>query len=228
MTIYKELKERYPTKRLKTTGSSFRFKPIQNINVDRFLSYWQNADKFMWPGQPWYQGTGLHYNQNLDQRPYASQVCGNYNNHQSYQDTLSFDTPLDNVITDTTIPYSFVRCKITEFSSQTLGRILSRNDDWHRDESPFEALRVIIPLQTAPVYQLQLDNQLPVHLKFGYAYAFDQSQYHRVLSNGVSSTSRVHLILSVVTWYTKSNNQWHPNENFNKVHPLDVFDTISF
>jgi hypothetical protein len=98
---------------------------------------------------------------------------------------------------------------------------------WHKDETPFEALRVIIPLSSNPVYQFQIDNYSPMTMIPGYAYAFDQSQHHRVFASGPCNSNRLHLVLSFVTWFDKIGEEWTPNGFFNKVHPLDLFDLVS-
>lgn len=180
----------------------------------------------MWPNQPWYTGTGLHYCDNLDIKPRESQVCGNHTASPFYQDTLAFSEPVNDLLHDL-CGYTCVRSKITCLSSKITKGTLQRNEDWHKDESPFESLRIIIPLQTDSVYLLQLDNSEPVNLQVGFAYAFDQSKYHRVLCKGISQVDRIHLILSVVTWFNLENKKWIPNHNYNKIHPLDIFDSLT-
>lgn len=225
MTVFSLLKKHHKLKKVSYTGPSLLQKSIKHINIQNFINYWTYADKFQWPNQPWYKGTGLHFNPEWDLKPHASQICGNHLNSVFYQDTLSFDRSIsEDLFSD--FKLCLVRCKITELASSYDTN--ARNEDWHKDESPFEALRVIIPLVTSPCYQIQLDNESPQNLAVGYAYAFDQSKYHRILCSGSSRQSRLHLILSVVTWFDKIDNTWQPNTNFNKRHPFEVFDSLVF
>ena len=224
MTVFTNLKKKYALRPVKYRGPSLRRKPLTALNTEKLINFWNHAQKFAWPNQSWYIGTGLHYNPVLDIQPIQRQVCGNHYNNPAYQDTLSFDTAVDdNLLCD--VGYTYVRCKITELSIANKNVNLA-NEDWHRDESPFEALRVIVPLISDYNYMIQLDNEMPVHLECGYAYAFDQSQYHRVLTTGQSSIRRLHLICSIVTWFDKKD-KWLPNSNFNTHHPLDIFESLA-
>lgn len=226
VTVFSNLKKQYKLKPVPYTGPTLRKKAIKDVNIQKFINYWKIADKFQWPNQPWYKGTGLHYNGLWDLQPYAAQICGNHSNSIFYQDTMGFDQCLNTELLRT-FKLNLVRCKLTEVHSSVYNNT-SVNEDWHKDESPFEALRVIIPLTTDHCYQLQLDNESSQPLSVGYAYAFDQSKYHRILCVGSSTQSRLHLILSVVTWFDQVNGVWTPNSNFNKIHPLDVFESLVF
>lgn len=226
MTTFKELRRQYGRITVNSPNKNIYSKSINNFKINDVLDYWKTAEKFAWPNQPWYTGTGLHYCPHSNIKPLAQQVCGNHQNSAVYQDTLAFNFPINDLLNDF-CSYKLVRCKITCLSSESVNGTLQRNEDWHRDESPFEALRVIIPLQTDPAYLIQLDNCEPLYMQVGNAYAFDQSQYHRVVCKGTSTQDRIHLILSVVTWFSYENEKWIPNHNFNKIHPLQVFESLA-
>jgi len=227
MTTFSQLKKKYHIKSVKTTGLPLRVRPVKNQTIfDKFLGYWQTAEKHEWPNQPWYTGTGLHYNPASPINPRSKQICGNADNRPEYQDTIGYDAHVSIGLMDGFGPFSSVRCKITQLSGKSLDAQLRGHVDWHRDESPFEALRVIIPLVSDNTYQFQLENLHPVSLMAGNAYAFDQSRYHRVYSNGSSDIDRIHLILSFVTWFDRVNGEWVPNPFTSKIHPLDLFDMI--
>jgi hypothetical protein len=227
MTTFSWLKKKYRIRSVKNVGSPLRVRSVRNRGFfERFLSHWATAEKHEWPNQPWYTGTGLHYNQASPILPKSKQVCGNADGRPEYQDTIGYDTEISTGLMDGFGPFSSVRCKITQLSGKNLGAQIRGHVDWHRDESPFEALRVIIPLVSDNTYQFQIENMHPVSLIAGHAYAFDQSRYHRVYSNGSSDIDRIHLILSFVTWFDRVNGEWVPSPFASKVHPLDLFDMI--
>ena len=123
-------------------------------------------------------------------------------------------------------PFPTVRCKITQMSNKSLAAALSSQQGWHRDESPYEVLRVVVPLSSDNTYFFQLDNLAPEALIPGYVYAFDQRRYHRVFSNEPSELDRIHLVLSFVTWFDQTGDGWKPNSFHGRRHPLDLFDLI--
>lgn len=202
-------------------------KPLKNKQIiSRFLNFWQQAPRFAWPQQPWYTGTGLHYDPRSPVEPRESQVCGVCRHRPEYKDTLAYHEPVDASIMQGFGPLQMVRCKITQMENATLGSVLNQGN-WHRDESPYEVLRVIVPLSSDCTYQFQLDNHPPQALIPGYAYAFDQRRYHRVFSSDPSNLPRIHLILSFSSWlHLDDNGTWVPNAFFNAVHPLDLFDLV--
>lgn len=227
MTVYTELRGKYGHRNVRIKNGAFRTRKIENTDIIKdFLSYWDHAPKFEWPGQPSYIGTGLHYSKLSTIEPVEKQVCGNKDNLLEYQDTLRFDQPVVKNLLDRFDSFPLVRCKITEMKNITLSSVLQSQQGWHRDESPYEVLRVIIPLRSDLSYQFQLDNYSPEYIFPGYAYAFDQSVFHRVFSTDPSDLPRTHLILSFVTWYYQNNGEWYPNQFFGSVHPLDLFDLI--
>lgn len=227
--LFKGLRKQYGLRPVRCRGPRFRFKQVANWNrYTPFIDHWKSATKFQWPDQPWYTGTGLHYSTACDVRPLEKQICGNPENRADYQDTLSYDQPLINGMFDGFGPFKAVRCKITCLKpAERVGLTSTPHKGWHKDESPYEVLRVIIPLASDMSYFFQLENNQPTALIPGTAYAFDQSRYHRVYSNGLGSDlDRIHLILSFVSWFDHRGDDWVPNRFFNAVHPLDLFDMI--
>lgn len=204
-----------------------RSRPLKNNNlIPKFVEYWKDAPRFSWPDQHWYTGTGLHYSDLCDVRPIEQQICGNPNNRPDYQDTMLYNQEVVPGLLDNLGPFSTVRSKITQISNKSLDAAFAGQVGWHKDESTYEVLRVLIPLQSDLTYFFQIDNMSPISLMPGYAYAFDQSKYHRVYSYEPSDLDRVHLVLSFVTWFDKASEGWKPNAFFGQRHPLDLFDLI--
>jgi hypothetical protein len=129
-----------------------------------------------------------------------------------------------NILTDMG-EFPLVRCKIGCLDSNQF--VANKTNDWHKDETPYEVLRVIVPLMGNESYRFQMENQPDCWLEPGNVYVFDQSYYHRVFIKNASIVPRIHLILSFVTWFDKSDSGWIPNSYCGKIHPLDLFDKIN-
>lgn len=229
MTVFRDLRKKYNLRKVPNRSEIMRHRPIKNPDlISRFVSHW-NENKnhaHQWPGQPWYSGIGLHYSEKCQVMPLTKQVCGN-DGRPDYQDTMAYDREIFPGLLEGFGPFRMVRCKITCLSGTNLGAQINCQGSWHRDESPFEVLRVVIPLESDLTYLFQMDDRHPIALVPGNAYAFDQSIYHRVYSRTASSLDRTHLILSFVTWFELSKDGWVPGPFFNRKHPLDLFDMIS-
>lgn len=226
MTIFKNLKKKYNLRAVRRTVLPLQFKPLKNKEIiHRFLEYYRTAEKFSWHKQPWYQGTGLHYSKSCDIQPPAAQVCGGGHKNSDYQNTMLFDQPIDQTILKSIEFFPLVRCKITSMLPVDGGNA-NEKFLWHKDETPHEVLRIIVPLETSNEYQFQLDNYQPICLEVGNIYAFDQSILHRVFKTTDSLVPRTHLILSYVTWFDRIDECWIPNQYAGKVHPLELFDLI--
>jgi hypothetical protein len=227
VTVFKNLIKVYNQKRLKQQSPiGLIKKPLLNQKIIEDLhDFWYSHESFSWPNQPWYRGIGLHRHQNCTVVPFTRQLCGN-TGREDYHDTLGYDVDIFPGLLDSVeiCGYKAVRSKITCVSKKRKEILQSELSSlWHKDETPYEALRIIIPITSDKSYLFQLDNCSPEFLETGYVYAFDQSQYHRVFYEGDSSVDRLHLVISLSTWFTKEGKNWVPTDNFNKTHPLDVF-----
>lgn len=213
---------------MRAKRSGLLCKPLKNKEIiARFCTYWDQAQQHEWPQQPWYTGTGLHHDPAVEDMPATAQVCGPSRLLERYHDTLSYRVPVDGSLFLGMENWTPIRCKITSFRATT-SALAASGIGWHHDESPYEALRLIIPLSTAPAYLFQLDNQPPINLRPGMIYAFDQSQYHRVFCQNHCEEPRLHLILGYSTWFDWNGTEWVPGAEFNRTHPLDLFERIDF
>lgn len=82
------------------------------------------------------------------------------------------------------------------------------NSEWHYDEPLEQAVKCIIPIDTTTDYKFQMDNMTPVHLKSGYLYCFDASNYHRFISECIDG-SVIHLVFSVASNFILKDNVWN-------------------
>lgn len=223
--IFKNLKKKHKFKSVVNKSQPYLSKPLVNhCLIETMLDYYNQAEKHHWHKHIWYYGSGLHYSEMCDIQPATKQVCGGSFNNPYYENTLLFDKAVCKGLLDNIKFFPLVRSKITTIQHDAAITPDVANGLWHTDETPFEVLRVVVPLKTGNDYLFQLDNCEPVNLKVGMVYAFDQSVYHRVFKKtSCSETDRIHLILSYVTWFDKSNGEWIPNEYTGKVHPLDIF-----
>lgn len=227
VTIFQSLKKKHKLTAVKRTCAPFACKPLENKHIiSRFLDYYKYSEKTSWHEQPWYQGTGLHYSTECDILPFSKQVCGGGYNNKHYQDTMLFDTPIKPRLLKDLEFFPMVRCKITKMIGSADGGKQNETFLWHHDEKPHEVLRVIVPLDTSIEYKFQLDNYQPINLEVGMVYAFDQSILHRIFKSESTKRDRIHLILSYVTWFTKDDKEWVPNQYAGKIHPLELFNLI--
>ena len=228
MSVYSALKTEYRLKPIESKiKTQFISRPLRNYGfLKQVLDYWELAPKHSWPNTPYYTGTGLHYSEHCSVIPKTLQVCGNHGNRPDYNDTLLYTKPLAPNLLANISPFTMVRCKIGCLNA-ALALGANQKKSWHRDETPFEVLRVVVPITSNQAYRFQMDNQQDCWLEPGNYYAFDQSVYHRVFSNSPSNADRIHLILSFVTWFDLEEEQWVPSRWFNKTHPMDLFDYIN-
>lgn len=229
VTLFKELKKTHGLRHVRNKSASLRRRPLDNKGlISKYITHWNQhtQDQHVWPNARWYRGIGLHYNPSCAVMPYTKQLCGN-DGRPDYQDTMAYDAETYPGLLEDFGPFPLVRSKITCLSGSDLGAQLGAQGAWHRDETPYEVLRVVIPLSSDLTYFFQIDDQQPEVLVPGYAYAFDQSKFHRVYSNNQSSLERLHLVLSFVTWFVRTDRVWQPGPFFNKVHPIELFDLVS-
>jgi len=222
MNTFKTLKNKYKIK-ANIKGPSFRDIELNDSNIlERIREHYVNNEHHAWPDQPYYKGVGLHYSLASNIEPKEKQVCG-YRDQPNYNDTMSYDREISNDVLRYITNFKTVRSKITEM---TYSDNKSDQSLWHNDETPHEALRVIIPVESDPNFKFQLDNSEPIWLKPGRVYAFDQSIPHRVFCDNRTDNSRLHLILSIVTWFTYIEGIWVPNDHCDKTHPMELLDDL--
>lgn len=221
-TTFETLKKRYKIN-TKLKGPVYRELDLDNVNIiQKIADHWRENEHYAWPETPYYQGVGLHYSLQSQIDPREKQVCG-YRDQTCYNDTLSYDQELRNNFLGDITGFKTVRSKITEmqYAPNAADRTL-----WHNDETPFEALRVIIPMESNPAFKFQLEDREPIWLAPGKIYAFDQSIPHRVFCSEQTFDTRLHLVLGIVTWFHYIEGMWIPNEHCEKDHPMDLLDTL--
>lgn len=82
---------------------------------------------------------------------------------------------------------------------------------YHKDEYPFQLLRINIPLITTEEYKLEIfgtdefgnSQNSEHHLKVGKAYVWNTRIPHRVYCNDISSEQkcRIHIVLGLIPWF---------------------------
>lgn len=221
-TTFEQLKKRYKFN-TKIKGPVYRELVLNNVNIiQKITDHWRENEHFAWPDSPYYQGVGLHYSLQSKIDPREKQVCG-YRDQDCYNDTLSYDQEIYNNFISNITGFKTVRSKITQMNYAPNA---GDHTLWHNDETPFEALRVIIPLESDPVFKFQLEDRDPMWLEPGKIYAFDQSIPHRVFCSDQTFNSRLHLVLGITTWFHYIEGMWIPNEHCETTHPMDLLDTL--
>lgn len=168
----------------------------------------------------WYSGLGLTYDR-FNSISKIEQVLGDKDNPY-YDQAMLFNTIIPEakkLFEILNIPLTPIRSRIAIIDgSYEFGR----SDGWHVDESPYENLRINIPIATTPDFMFQLEDNMPEHFEEGWGYWWDTSIPHRVFSKNKNNFKRIHLVLGFSPWFVLNNNEWMPNEYFNKIHPLEI------
>lgn len=186
----------------------------------------QEQGIFSWrvPEENWYSGLGLTYTPNRNEDSQI-QVLGNwgssdYDCGMQFYKVQEWAKPIFELVN---LPLTPIRSRIAIADGKVY---MPPKAGWHIDESPYETLRLNIPIRTNPNFYFQLDNCLPEHLPTGRAYWWDTQIPHRVYHKQNSSI-RIHLVLGFSPWFMLKDSEWIPNEFFNRVHPLDIpYETL--
>lgn len=103
--------------------------------------------------------------------------------------------------------------------------------NYHRDEFPFQNLRINIPLQTCPEYVLEITGtdefgnglELEKHLEVGKMYVWNTRIPHRVYAKSKPSSAlpRIHMVLGVMPWINVDGENYSKNQFFG-IQPFDL------
>lgn len=122
---------------------------------------------------------------------------------------------------------------------QTRGRVsyISPCEDliykfpYHKDEFPYQNLRINIPLQTCPEYVLEINGEdefgnkmyLEKHLEVGKFYVWNTRIPHRVYAKSKPSSDlpRIHIVLGLMPWIRIDGENFEKNEFFG-IQPFDM------
>lgn len=196
-----------------------------------------------------YKGFSLVYNPTLGVDPYAT--LGDPRLTQNFSRTLGTGnlTTLKNSYHDT---YRFSKvhpvvekhykklldrcnCKLTRSRVSYIFPVDDSiyNYNYHRDEFPFQNLRVNIPLQTDESYILEVTGtdeygnglELRKHLEVGKCYIWNTRIPHRVVATTKpkSDKPRIHIVLGFTPWINVSDdNESYEKSEFFGIQPFDL------
>lgn len=130
----------------------------------------------------------------------------------SYHDTYAFNTihPLMAKAYEPLL--SRLNCQVTRSRVAYIDPVNEQVTymNFHKDEFPYQNLRINIPLQTDPDYVLEINGtdeygnslQLTQHLEVGKFYIWNTRIPHRVYAKQVpkSKVPRIHIVLGVMPW----------------------------
>lgn len=118
---------------------------------------------------------------------------------------------------------TLVRCAVATMDGRAQSEIL--NDlAWHRDESVFQHLRLVIPIQSSPEFRIQVDGADSQYLAPGRMYFWNTERLHRMIIEKKCDFQRVHLIIGITPWedYNPRTNEWMENSFSEKLHPFEL------
>lgn len=195
-----------------------------------------------------YKGFSLTYNPNYQdnidsiyhQTLGSAQLTQNFSRQQqtdisvkdTYYDTYAFRKipPLIKEHLGTFIDsftFSIFRSRIAYFSPFFPN--LGKDESWHKDESPYQLLRINIPLQTASEHVIDIDGDdghgnnfslLGKHLEIGKAYLWNTRIPHRIYINKKSQSTnpRIHVVLGLAPWikYNEDTDSYEESEHYGK------------
>jgi hypothetical protein len=151
----------------------------------------------------------------------------------SYHDTYRFSA-IHPVVAEHYAPLiDSLNCQITRsrvaYIDPVDDTIYSYN--YHRDEFPFQNLRVNIPLQTDPSYVLEIKGsdeygnslELEKHLEVGKFYVWNTRIPHRVYAKEKPTTTqpRIHIVLGVMPWINVDGDTFTKGQ-FYGIQPFDL------
>lgn len=187
-----------------------------------------------------YKGFSITCNPNLGPNPFATMgdtrlMAQNGFNaiKNSYHDTYRFSAlhPIAGDCYET-----LLRCFSCQLTRSRVGYIYPKDDsiyryNLHRDEFPYQNLRVNIPLQTSPEYMLEITGsdeygntlELERHLEVGKMYVWNTRLPHRVYAKSKPSSNlpRIHMVLGFMPWFNVNGEVATPNQFFG-VQPFDL------
>lgn len=112
-------------------------------------------------------------------------------------------------------------------------RVIDGNKAWpsrddgggmHRDDPPFEVMRVNVCITGSDDFGLQYSGQPPLVLSPGDHLVVNTDVDHRAWVRQRSNIQRVHLVIGLLPWlnYDQTADAWEVNEHFGKTHPYDL------
>jgi len=194
-----------------------------------------------------YKGFSLCYNPNVGVDPYATlgdpRLTQNFSRAEgignlttlrnSYHDTYRFSKVHPIVEKHYKPLFDQLNCQVTRSRVSYIFPVDDTiyNYNYHRDEFPFQNLRVNIPLQTDPAYVLEIKgsdeygNELTheQHLSVGKCYVWNTRIPHRVYAKTKpeSDLPRIHIVLGVMPWINVDGDTYSKNQFFG-VQPFDL------
>jgi hypothetical protein len=104
-----------------------------------------------------------------------------------------------------------------------------QDESWHKDEPPFQLLRINIPLQTCQEHVIDIDGTddygnsftlLNKHLEIGKAYIWNTRIPHRIYINKMVSSfkPRIHIVLGLSPWinYNDEDDSYSHSDHYGK------------
>jgi len=117
-----------------------------------------------------------------------------------------------------------VRCTVRVLDGTQVWPTGNDSGGLHRDDSPFEVMRLNLCITSSPDFGLQYAGHAPISLRPGEHCVVNTDVDHRVWVGQRSDVQRMHLVIGLVPWltYDPQNDAWTPNAHFGNTHPYDL------
>lgn len=94
----------------------------------------------------------------------------------------------------------------------------------HKDDCPFEILRVNISITNNGDFGLQYEGMEPLYTPAGENIVVNTDVRHRAYIKQTNDFLRTNLVIGITPWlnYDQLKDEWSLNEYFGKLHPYDI------
>lgn len=117
-----------------------------------------------------------------------------------------------------------VRCTSRTINGSLTYPTIKGDGGMHKDDCPFEILRVNISITNNGDFGLQYEGMEPLYTPAGENIVVNTDVRHRAYIKQTNDFLRTNLVIGITPWlnYDQLKDEWSLNEYFGKLHPYDI------
>jgi hypothetical protein len=117
-----------------------------------------------------------------------------------------------------------VRCTARTINGSLCYPTMAGDGGMHKDDCPFEVLRINISITNNGDFGLQYEGMNPIYNAAGENIVVNTDVSHRAFIKQNNDFLRTNLVIGVTPWldYDPTKDEWSLNKYFGKVHPYDI------